>query len=109
VLDWNFVDTAPTLMMSAYFTTENYARTNPDIVKRFTAAIDRSLSYVAEHPDDVRAVLLTFTKIDKAVADKVNLPLFSPHIRRESIDVLADLMIQDKLLTSKPDIDALLR
>jgi len=109
VLDWNFADAAPTLMIAAYFTTEDYARNNPDIVKRFTAAIGKSLSYAADHPDDVRAALLTFTKIDKAVADKINLPLFLPQIRRESIDVLADLMVQDKLLTSKPDIDALLR
>lgn len=109
VLDWNFADIAPTLMISAYFTTADYARDHPDIVKRFTAAIDKSLRFAAEHPDDVRASLLTFTKIDKAVADKLNLPVFSPEINRESIDVLAGLMVQDKLLPSKPDIDALLR
>jgi NitT/TauT family transport system substrate-binding protein len=109
VLDWNFADTAPSLMIAAYFTTRDYAQTNGDVVKRFAAAIDKSLSYAAEHPDEARAVLLTYTKIDKPVADKLNLPMWSPKINRESIGVLADLMVQDKLVTSKPDVDALLQ
>lgn len=109
VLDWNFADTAPTLMIAAYFTSREYAQANPDVVKRFTAAIDKSLTYTAEHPAEARAILLTYTKIDKAVTEKLNLPLWSSQISRESIAVLADLMVQDKLVTSKPDIDALLQ
>jgi NitT/TauT family transport system substrate-binding protein len=109
VLDWNFADTAPRLMIAAYFTTTDYAQKNPEVVKRFTAAINKSLTYASEHPDEARAILLTYTKIDKAIADKLNLPLWTPQINRDSINVLADLMVQDKLVTSKPDVDALLQ
>lgn len=109
VLNWNFVDTAPKLQISAYFTTKDYAKNNPDVVKRFVAAINKSLSYTAEHPDEARAILLTYTKIEKAIADKLNLPLWSPQINKESIGVLADLMVQDKLVATKPDVDALLQ
>jgi NitT/TauT family transport system substrate-binding protein len=109
VLSWNFADTAPTLMIAAYFTHREYAQSNPDVVKRFTAAINKSLSYAAEHPDEARAILLTYTKIEKPIADKLNLPLWNPQINRDSINVLADLMVQDKLVTSKPDVDALLQ
>ena len=108
VLDWNFVDTAPGLMIAAYFTTTDYAQHNPDVVKHFTAAINKSLTYASEHPDDARAILLTYTKIEKPIADKLNLPKWTPQIDRASIDVLADLMVQDKLLTGKPDVAALL-
>ena len=48
--------------------------------------MNKSLSYAAEHPDEARAILLTYTKIDKAVADKLNLPLWSPQIDRASIE-----------------------
>lgn len=108
VLDWNFADTAPHLMIAAYFTTTDYAKANPDVVKRFTAAMNKGLSYASEHPDEARAILLTYTKTDKAIADKLNLPVWTPQINRDSIRVLADLMVQDKLLIGKPDIDALL-
>jgi NitT/TauT family transport system substrate-binding protein len=108
VLDWNFVDTAPSLMIAAYFTTTDYAQHNPDVVKRFTTAINRSLTYASEHPEEARAILLTYTKIDKAIADKLNLPKWTPQIDRASIDVLADLMVQDKLVGTKPDVAALL-
>lgn len=109
VLDWNFADTAPNLMIAAYFTTREYAEKNPDIVKRFTAAINKGLTYASEHADDARAILLTYTKIDKAIADKLNLPVWTPQINRDSINVLADLMVTDKMVDSKPNVDALLQ
>jgi NitT/TauT family transport system substrate-binding protein len=109
VLDWNFASIQPTLMVAAYFTTPEYAQKNPEVVKRFTAAINKSLTYASEHPDETRAILLTYTKIDKAIADKLNLPLWIPHIDRESMNMMADLMVQDKMLTSKPNIDGLLQ
>ncbi|HEY0479542.1 MAG TPA: ABC transporter substrate-binding protein [Kofleriaceae bacterium] len=109
VLDWNFADTAPSLMIAAYFTTRDYVKANPDVVKRFTAAINKGLSYASEHPDEARAILLTYTKIDPAIAGKLNLPVWTPQINRASIDVLADLMVQDKLVSEKPNVDALLQ
>ena len=109
VLDWTFANMGPTMMLAAYFTTPEYAQKNPEVVKRFTAAINKSLTYASEHPDEARATLLTYTKIDKAIADKLNLPLWTPRIDRESMNVLADMVVQDKMVTSKPDIDALLQ
>jgi NitT/TauT family transport system substrate-binding protein len=109
VLDWNFADTAPNLMIAAYFTTKDFAQNNPDVVKRFTAAMNKSLTYAAEHPDESRAILLTYTKIEKPIADKLNLPMWTPQVNRDSVSVLADLIVQDKLVPSKPDIDALLQ
>ena len=109
ILDWNFADTGPQIQISAYFTTKEYASKNPDVVQRFAAAINKGLSYAAEHPDDARAILLTYTKIEKPIADKLNLPLWAPQMNRESINLLADLMVQDKMVETKPDVDALLQ
>jgi NitT/TauT family transport system substrate-binding protein len=108
VLDWNFADTAPSLLIAAYFTTTEYAQQHPDITRRFTAAMNKSLGYASDHPDEARAILLTYTKIDKAVADKLNLPRWAPKLDRASLEVLLDLMIQDKLVSEKPDIASLL-
>jgi NitT/TauT family transport system substrate-binding protein len=109
VIDWNFADAVPNLMIGAYFTTEGYIQSHPDVVARFTRAINRSLVYASEHPDEARASLLTYTKIDKLVADKLTLPLWSPQIGRDSMKRLAELMVQDKLIPRAPDLDALVR
>ena len=82
VLDWSFANLAPSLMIAAYFTTRDYAKAHPDVVQKFTAAMNKSVTYAAEHPDEARAVLLTYTKIDKAVTEKLNLPVWSPQIHR---------------------------
>ncbi|HET7502873.1 MAG TPA: ABC transporter substrate-binding protein [Kofleriaceae bacterium] len=103
----SFVDTMPDLMIAAYLTTADYAKDHADIVKRFTAAINKSLAYAAEHPDEARASLLTYTKIDKAIADKINLPTWKTEISRASLETLADLMVQDKLLGARPDLATL--
>jgi NitT/TauT family transport system substrate-binding protein len=109
VISWNLAEAVPNLMIGAYFTTREYAQKNPDVVKRFTAAINKSLVYASEHPDEARAILLSYTKIEKAIADKLNLPLWTPDLGRDSMKRLAELMVVDKLMPSMPDVDALLQ
>jgi NitT/TauT family transport system substrate-binding protein len=108
VISWNLAEAVPNLMIGAYFTTRDYQQKNPDVVKRFTQAVNKSLVYASEHPDEARAILLSYTKIDKAVVDKLNLPLWTPQIGRDSLNRIAELMVDDKLVSSKPDVDALL-
>ncbi len=108
VLAWNLIDAAPNLMIAAYFTTSEYADKNPDVVKRFTDAINKSLSYTAEHPDEARAILTTYTKIGQETAGKITLPKWTPEIGRESSSALADLMVLDKEVTAKPDVAGLM-
>jgi NitT/TauT family transport system substrate-binding protein len=108
VLAWNLIDSAPNLMISGYFTTSEYAEKNPEVVKHFTAAINQSLTYTAEHPDEARAILTTYTKINQETAGKITLPKWTAEINRDSCSALADLMVLDKLVTEKPDVAALL-
>jgi NitT/TauT family transport system substrate-binding protein len=108
VISWNLVDTAPNLMIAAYFTTTSYASKNPDVVRRFATAIQKSLQYASDHPDEARAALATYTKITPDVAAKLTLPKWPTEINRESTQTLADLILQDKLVSKAPDVPALL-
>jgi len=108
VIAWCFVDTAPKLMIAAYFTSEQYATQNPQVVQGFTAAIEKSLAYAADHPDEARQMLLTYTKITPDVVAKVTLPTWSTTISRESVQTLADLSLQDGVVTKAPDLSTLL-
>jgi NitT/TauT family transport system substrate-binding protein len=108
VLASNYVDTAEGLTVGAYFTTAAAASSNPALVEKFTAAMEKSLKYAKDNPDAVRKILPTYTKIDAATAEKLTLPDFADQINRESVEKLVTLSKGDGLLTSDVNLDELL-
>jgi NitT/TauT family transport system substrate-binding protein len=108
VVAWNFVDTAPDLTIAAYFTKADVVEKEADLTKRFKTAMDQSLEYAGSHPDEVRSILLTYTKIPKDVADKITLPKWPAEVNRAGVEQLAKLMTEDKLVEKQPDVGALL-
>lgn len=108
VVAWNFVDTAPDLTIATYFTTADVVEKEADLTKRFKAAMDQSLAYAESHPDEVRSILLTYTKIPKEVTEKITLPKWPPEVNRASVEKLSELMTEDKLVEKQPDVGALL-
>jgi NitT/TauT family transport system substrate-binding protein len=104
----NYVDTAPDLTVALYFTSEQLAKDDPDLVSKFTDAMTESLAYADAHPDEARQVLTSYTQIDEAVIQKLILPKWPAEINRASVDTLATLAVQDGLVTEQPDVAALL-
>jgi len=104
----NFVDVAPDLTVALYFTSEKLQADNPDLVKRFQEAMRESLAYADSHPDEVRKVLTTYTKIDAATLSNLVLPRWPADPNRASLEALAGLSEQDGLFTKAPDLDKLL-
>ena len=108
VVAWNYVDAAPNLTVAAYFTSTKLIADKPDLVKAFTDAMNESLTYADAHPDEVRDVIGTYTKIDPAVRAKLTLPKWPTQINRASIETLAKLGEQDGVITGTPDLGKLL-
>lgn len=108
VIASNFVDAAPDLTVAVYFTTEKVLKENADLAKRFTAAIEKSLQYAQEHPDEARAVLSDYTQIKADVAAQMTLPAWPPEVNKESVQQIADLMLEDGLLKEKFDVASVL-
>jgi NitT/TauT family transport system substrate-binding protein len=108
VVAWNMVDTAPELTVATYFTSEKVIREDPDLVRRFTTAINESLTYAEAHQDEARKVVETYAKIPADVLPKMTLPKWPTTINRASVERLAVLAEQDGLVGKKPDLDALL-
>ena len=104
----NFAETDPNLMVGLYFTSADYAAKNADVVAKFGAAMKKSLEYASQNPDAARGVLGKYTKIAPDVAQKVVLPNWPTEIHAESVNLLADLAVEDGLMTTKPDLTALL-
>ncbi|GAA3189867.1 ABC transporter substrate-binding protein [Dactylosporangium siamense] len=104
----NYVDAAPDLTVAAYFTSQELIAKNPDLVKRFKEAMAESLAYAAAHPDEVRAIIGTYTQIAADVTTKITLPAWPAEINKASVQTLTDLAVQDKLLEKAPALDELL-
>ncbi|MBG0564536.1 ABC transporter substrate-binding protein [Actinoplanes aureus] len=103
-----YVDAAPDLTVAMYFTSQKLLAEDADLVQRFTAAIKESLAYADGHPDEVRDVLGTYTKIPPETRDALILPSWPAEINRASVQTLADLAVADGLVKEQPDLTALL-
>ncbi|MDX2675123.1 ABC transporter substrate-binding protein [Streptomyces sp. NY05-11A] len=102
------VDVAPNLTVALYFTSQQYLRKNPEVVRKFQEATAESLAYAEAHPDEVRQIITTYTKIPASVLARVTLPKWPAAANRSSIEALRKLGEQDELFKSTPDLDKLL-
>lgn len=104
----NYAGTDADLTIGMYFTSEQYAGQHADTVEKFSAAMKKSVDYAAQHPDEVRAILSTYTKIDPAVQEELVLPKWPSAVDEDSVRLLGDLATDDGLITKPVDLDALL-
>ncbi|MGA5795513.1 ABC transporter substrate-binding protein [Streptomyces cellulosae] len=104
----NFVDVSPDLTIALYFTSEKLAQQDPELVKKFAEATRESLAYAAGHPDEVRDILATYTKIPEKTVQALTLPRWPEEPDRASLERLGELGRQDGLFDEASDLDALL-
>jgi NitT/TauT family transport system substrate-binding protein len=105
----SFEATSPSYSVATYFVTKQYAAQNKDALDRFVRAMNKSLDYAQSHPDLVRQVVPTYTKIPKDVAAKMSLPQWSSTLNRSSIQQTADLAQKYGFIKDKPSLDDLIR
>jgi NitT/TauT family transport system substrate-binding protein len=108
-IDPFYIKTAPDLTVATYFTSRRYAEQNPDVVDRFVRAMNKSLDYAQSHPDEVRAVLVTYTPIPKAAAQAIKLPVWRPDLNTGTIRLLSRLSKKYGLIDKEPDLKTLIR
>ncbi|MDF3145434.1 MULTISPECIES: ABC transporter substrate-binding protein [unclassified Streptomyces] len=108
VVAWPFAETDPKLTVATYFTATQLTKENPDLVKKFAAAMTESLTYASEHPEEARQILTTYTKISGEVLKNLTLPDWPAQYDMASLEKLASLGEQDGLFGGKkPDLEAL--
>lgn len=96
-----YLDMAKTsLTTSVYFTSEQQLQQNPKLFTALKAAIDESLTYANTHPDQVRAQLSSFMKIDPAVVGQVTLPTYAPGISKDSVNAFLKAAKQYNMVTA---------
>lgn len=103
-----YADTAEDLLIAAYFTSEQTLAEEPELVERFTEAMNESLEYAAANEEQARQILTTYTKIDPALIPELTLPTWSTDIDASRMERLAELALEDGLVTEEVPVEDLL-
>jgi NitT/TauT family transport system substrate-binding protein len=104
-----FVDTDPDFITAAYLATEQKAQSDPALVKDFQDALKQSMEYASEHPEEFRAELGNFTKIEPDAAKKMVLTKYGWGLPRETLETIAQASAKAGILKEpEQDIDGLL-
>jgi NitT/TauT family transport system substrate-binding protein len=109
VIAWDLADVAPNLMIAVYFTSGKYVLEHADTLQRFKLAMNEALAYADRNPDEVRAIIPTYTRISKELIGKLTLPRWPIEMNRKSTEIVADLSVREGLVTKKPDLNAFFR
>jgi NitT/TauT family transport system substrate-binding protein len=96
------------MTVATYFSSDRYLSGNGGTVQRFARAMNRSLQYAQGHPDEVRAIVPTYTKIPAAVAGKMKLPYWSTDLNRPSIELVAQQSQKFGAIDKQPDLEELI-
>ena len=108
MLSANFAEFDPELDVAGYFTSAQYAQENPEVTQKFTTAMNQSLDYAQQHPDEVRDIVGTYTKISEDVRAGMVLPRFRADFNREAVQKLGDAAQSYGTLSEPVDIEKLL-
>jgi NitT/TauT family transport system substrate-binding protein len=104
-----YEETAPNLTVATYFASKQYIAENGDVVDGFKRAIEKSLDYASSHPDEVRAVIGTYTEIPQEVLDKITLPVWKADLNEPTIELNAELAKKYGFIEEIPSLDDLIR
>jgi NitT/TauT family transport system substrate-binding protein len=108
MLIYDRVATEPELTVATYFTSDAYLESNPEVVEGFVRAMNRSLEYATENPDEARQAIGEYTEIPPEVLEEVVLPLWQTDLNVPSIELISELMVTYGITDEQADVDALI-
>jgi NitT/TauT family transport system substrate-binding protein len=108
-IDAPSVETVPNFPNGVYVASEQYLAENGDLVDRFARAMNRSLEYARDNPDEVRRIVPTYTETPPEAAQQMRLPVFDPKLDREGIELEAELTAKYGIIEEAPAYGELVR
>ncbi|MGH3730347.1 MAG: ABC transporter substrate-binding protein [Micromonosporaceae bacterium] len=108
ILSYNFSEFHPKLDISCVFATKKLIEAEPELVKKFQTAMNKSLEYSQQHEDEVRKIVGTYTDINPDVLERIVLPTFRTEFNRDAAAKLGKQAVKYGTLSKEPDLDELL-
>ena len=104
---WPYADAVEDLEVAVFFTSEQTAESDPELIEGFTRAMIASQELASSDEEKLRAIPTTYTEIDEALLGELTFPRFPSEVSEASAQGLTDLGQGDGLFTEVPDLDAL--
>jgi len=108
IISSNFADMSPELDIAGYFTKADTIKGKADLTQKFTRAMNKSLEYAQAHPQEVRDIVGTYTKIDEATRAKMILPRYRVEFNKDAFKTLGDAAARYGTLSKAPSAGDLL-
>ena len=95
-------------IVGALYTSAKFIEENPELAEKLKNAIAEAQKYASTHPDEVRAILPTYTRLKENDVKNMTLPRYAQEIKPEVVSKTAQAMIDAGMIDTLPDLDALL-
>ncbi len=98
IVAWNYVDSIPAQPIGAFWATADWAAKNPETVKKFRAAMHRSITYLNAHPDIAMGMIAEFTNLQPDAMAHMTMVLWSDRVVRANWDKTIQMMVRNGLI-----------
>jgi NitT/TauT family transport system substrate-binding protein len=103
------VEVVPEQAVTAFVASDQFIEENPDTVEQFRAAMEESLQYAADNPEEAQDTMTQVGEIEPDLLKRINLGLiFDPVLDEESIETFTDLMEKFEFVEDAPPASELL-
>jgi ABC-type nitrate/sulfonate/bicarbonate transport system substrate-binding protein len=100
--------TRPGLQIGSYVVQAGFTEDNADVAEGFANGVARAAEAIEQDPERFRSFLPEASELPPEAAKAVTLPQWRGESDRESLDLLADLMVKYRLVDERPPVDNLL-
>jgi NitT/TauT family transport system substrate-binding protein len=110
ILGYPYTEKQANMQSVVLVTTADWAKNNPDPLRRFVRAYLKGQEWMQQHKKDQAGVkiIASYTRMDPAVVSKIVLPEFPSTVSANGIEETARLMIEYKLLKAVPDLKSII-
>jgi NitT/TauT family transport system substrate-binding protein len=107
VIDYSYVTTEPNLQVGAYAVSRQFAKENPEAVKRYRAAVGDTAKYLMAHQSQFRTFLAKRAETPVKLAKTMELPTFTTELNTASLRRTAGLVQRFGLVKGAVQVDKL--
>lgn len=108
LVDYTSQIAVPGMPTQYIFTSEQLMESDPELVESMTAALDKTLAYADEHPDEVKAAATSLTEIPAEALENAGMEAFGTDLREEQLARVGELMMTEGWIDAEVDLDTLL-
>ena len=103
-----YIEVSPETLVATYAVSREWLTTKGDLAARFTRAMTKADAFIQANPGDVRDIIGSFTRIQKADLPVIGMPAFALDVQLPRLQELIDEMAKYQFITRRPDAKSMI-